>query len=193
MDADQLALIIVAASCLLIAIAHGRSSSRERGRLKGRIEALKVERDEAVQLAEKAGEAVEIAEKTARLAQEEAKREKEKAREQKHRADRQFHYIEDTIQERDGIWQIYRRAVLGAGNAQDLLFREIDRVYRWGRQVAQKHGFDPIEPSSEVKRALSQFQQMHRDEDAAKNGVAEAKEQLKKAVESRMGEPEVMD
>jgi hypothetical protein len=96
------------------------------------------------------------------------------------RADNQFHCIEDTCQERDGIWTMYREQVLGAGAAQDLLWSELERMRRFILAKSSEHNFEMIVPSAELQQVLGRYTERHRDEAAAKAGALQAKEEIRR-------------
>ncbi len=109
---------------------------------------------------------------------EKCQQEREAAAAATRRADNQFHCIADTIDERDGIWKMYREHVLGAGAAQDLLWSELERMGRFIAVQAHAHGFALPEPSKELQQVLGNYRSRHRDEAAAKAGVLEAKAKI---------------
>jgi hypothetical protein len=84
---------------------------------------------------------------------------------EKNRADRQFGVIGDIERERDQVWQRYRDLCVGAGNAQDLLFRELDRVLRLYNARAKEHGFETLRHRKDLQEALDAFAAEHRQSD----------------------------
>jgi len=140
---------------------------------------LRCERDEAVRAAEKS---VNESEQLVGKAIREIERWRALADQHQQRADRQFHLIEGSLQERDGIWKIYRDHALGAQGAQELLFSEIERMFRFIRQKAKQHGFEPWEISGSLQRVLNAYQCEHADENAAKKAVLGEKERIRDGI-----------
>jgi hypothetical protein len=94
------------------------------------------------------------------------------AAKEKKRADEQFAVIEDFDLEKRQIWDIYRDSTLGAGNCQDLLFSELNRLLRIHNAMAKKYGFEPNGIRKPVQQAIDRFSCQHRDEQAVKARIA---------------------
>lgn len=100
------------------------------------------------------------------------------------RADNQFHCIEDTVNEREAIWVLYREQSLTAGAAQDLLWSELERMRRFMVVKGKQHNFDVLPPSEELMRVLGVYSH-HRDENAAKEALQKIKSE-RVAAEKRL-------
>lgn len=108
------------------------------------------------------------------------------------RADRarsdQFEQIQKTVHQRDGMWKLYQEMAASSGNLQDILLREVHRLGKFQRVMAEKHGFAPLEPSSELLAACGRHAGRFRDEKAAASAAAGYAAELDQSVERRVEE-----
>jgi hypothetical protein len=81
---------------------------------------------------------------------------------------------------------MYRASVLGAGNAQDLLFTELQRMAQFMRAKAKQHDFEPLGPSEQLQKVMGAFRAEHREEQSARKGAAKAAQGLKDATQERI-------
>jgi len=199
MTVEMYVVLVVLAVVMLLAGAHTRwiKLAGER-KLKAAEDELadievilKTERREGAEAVELATQATEaMAEATAAMVDAVRRRDVAIAASLRHKQalDRQFHLIEDTCLERDAIWQKYRDQTLGAGNAQDLLFSELQRLGKFMQQKAKEHHFAPIEPSEKLTKVLGKFRKEHRDEGAAKTAVQAEAKRRRDAIEANIRE-----
>lgn len=63
--------------------------------------------------------------------------------------------------QRDQIWDIYRRSGTEAGNAQQMLMRELGVSVKQLNAARQKLGQPPVEISRELQQVVNQFSEQH--------------------------------
>ena len=72
-------------------------------------------------------------------------------------ADHRLAAIEDVIKERNYAWEMYRRASIGASNAQDMLLREVGRVHALYAGICKETGKTPEPIASHLTPIVSEF------------------------------------
>jgi len=179
------------AAVALLLLVGGALERRARMRLVAENRDLVNQISSAAETLERADEALETSRKSLEQAVEDRELALEQATFHREKADRQFHCIEDLEKQRDGVWAMYRDSTLGAGNAQDLLFRELTRYGAYLNAQAAKFGFKPIEPSPDLLKVLAMFRETHVDEAGAQRGCeAETAKLVERGARGRPPTPE---
>jgi hypothetical protein len=65
---------------------------------------------------------------------------------------------------RNEAWDLYRRSSLAAGNAQSMLFREIQKLVSKVNRYRTKLGEDPIREPEDLETMISEFSEKHIEE-----------------------------
>ena len=65
---------------------------------------------------------------------------------------------------RDEAWDLYRRSSLGAGNAQSMLFKEIQKLTHAVNKYRADKGQDPLQVPEDLQQMISDFSQEHIEE-----------------------------
>jgi hypothetical protein len=177
MHINEIIAVVLSAAVVIASLVYASETARRHRRhtrtLKGRLAEMEK------RVSEEEGDHSETRDKTQGVI-ESAQRliaEMQKVREEcdahRDRADRQFKYIAKTCQERDAWVAIFRESSLAAGNAQDVLYREIDRCFRYVLAMSKKHGFPALEPKGDVVRSLVGFRTKYLDDSSIELAIAE--------------------
>lgn len=62
---------------------------------------------------------------------------------------------------RDDAWDLYRRSSLAAGNAQSLLFREIQKLQQLVNKYRSKLGEEPLNSPQDLEELVAEFANEH--------------------------------